>query len=179
MQNDFCSAGGWLDHIGGDYRLARQPIEPLCMLLPAARAAGILVIWINWGNRPDRLNLSPALLHIFKGEFDEIGLGETLAGNGSKVLEAGEWGSAVVNELGVENSDIRVDKYRMSGFWDTPLDSILRNLGITSCLFAGVNADQCVMHTLADANFLGYDTPVVGRLLCYHFTRILLAGYTL
>ena len=24
--------------------------------------------------------------------------------------------------------------------------------------FGGVNADQCVLHTLADANFLGYDT---------------------
>jgi len=47
--------------------------------------------------------------------------------------------------------DIRVD--RMSGFWDTPLDSI-RNLGRTTLFFAGVNADQCVMVTLQDANFL-------------------------
>ena len=45
----------------------------------------------------------------------------------------------------------------MSGFWDTPLDSILRNLGVTTLLFAGVNLDQCVMCTLQDANFLGYD----------------------
>jgi nicotinamidase-related amidase len=50
----------------------------------------------------------------------------------------------------------------MSGFWDTPLDSILRNLGMTTLLFGGVNADQCVLHTLADANFLGYDTLMVG-----------------
>ena len=27
--------------------------------------------------------------------------------------------------------------------------------------FGGVNADQCVLHTLADANFLGYDTLMV------------------
>jgi nicotinamidase-related amidase len=45
----------------------------------------------------------------------------------------------------------------MSGFWDTPLDSILRNLGVTTLLFGGVNADQCVLCTLQDANFLGYD----------------------
>jgi nicotinamidase-related amidase len=45
----------------------------------------------------------------------------------------------------------------MSGFWDTPLDSILRNLGATTLLFAGVNLDQCVLCTLQDANFLGYD----------------------
>jgi nicotinamidase-related amidase len=46
----------------------------------------------------------------------------------------------------------------MSGFWDTPLDSILRNLRVDTVLFGGVNADQCVLATLQDANFLGYDT---------------------
>jgi nicotinamidase-related amidase len=49
----------------------------------------------------------------------------------------------------------------MSGFWDTPLDSILKNLGRTTLLFAGVNADQCVMTTLQDANFLSYDCILV------------------
>jgi ureidoacrylate peracid hydrolase len=49
----------------------------------------------------------------------------------------------------------------MSGFWDTPLDSILRNLDITTLLFAGVNLDQCVMCTLQDANFLGYDCILI------------------
>ena len=57
--------------------------------------------------------------------------------------------------------DVRVDKYRMSGFWDTPLDSILRNLGVQTLLFGGVNADQCVLCTLQDANFLGYDCVLV------------------
>lgn len=28
-------------------------------------------------------------------------------------------------------------------------------------LFGGVNLDQCVLRTLADANFLGYDTVLV------------------
>jgi nicotinamidase-related amidase len=49
----------------------------------------------------------------------------------------------------------------MSSFWDTPLDSILRNVGVTTLLFAGVNADQCVFCTLQDANFLGYDCVLV------------------
>jgi nicotinamidase-related amidase len=49
----------------------------------------------------------------------------------------------------------------MSGFWDTELDSVLRNLGITTLMFGGVNADQCVLATLMDANFLGYDTILV------------------
>jgi len=44
MQNDFCTKGGWVDHIGGDYRPDRKPIEPLKRLLPALRSAGVPVI---------------------------------------------------------------------------------------------------------------------------------------
>jgi len=119
------------------------------------------VIWVNWGNRPDRSNLSPALLHVYKPSGTGIGLGDPLPGSGAPVLEEGSWAAAVVDELAIAPHDIRVSKYRMSGFWDTPLDSILRNLGVTTVLFGGVNLDQCVLHTLADANFLGYDTLLI------------------
>ncbi len=63
------------------------------------------------------------------------------------MLEKDAWAAAIVDELPQEPEDIKVDKYRISGFWDTPLDSILRNLGVKSVLFAGVNTDQCVMHS--------------------------------
>lgn len=157
MQNDFCAPGGWLHHIGVDVAPTRAPITPLRALLPAWRTAGAPVVWVNWGNRPDRLNLSPGLHHVFKPTGEGVGLGDPLPGNGAKVLEHQSWAAAIVDELTPPAGDIRVDKYRISGFWDTPLDSILRNLGVTTVLFAGVNADQCVLCTLQDANFLGYD----------------------
>lgn len=161
MQNDFCAKGGWLDHIGVDIAPARRPIDPLLRLLPALRLAGVPIIWLNWGNRPDRLNLSPSLLHVYKPSGRGVGLGDKLPGSGAAVLEKDSWAAAIVDELHPDERDIRVDKYRMSGFWDTPLDSILRNLGLTTLLFAGVNLDQCVMCTLQDANFLGYDCILV------------------
>jgi nicotinamidase-related amidase len=162
MQNDFCHPDGWLASIGVDVVPARAPIAPLQRLLPALRTAGVPVVWVNWGNRPDRLNLSPALLHVYNPTGTGVGLGDRLPKTGAAVLEKDSWSAAVVDELAPGPSDIRVDKCRMSGFWDTPLDSILRNLGMTTLLFGGVNADQCVLHTLADANFLGYDTLMVG-----------------
>jgi len=161
MQNDFCAKGGWLDHIGVDVTSARRPIGPLQALLPALRAAGVPVIWVNWGNRPDRLNLSPSVLHVYKPTGEGVGLGDPLPDSGARVLERGSWAAAVVDELTPRDGDVRVDKYRMSGFWDTELDSILRTLGVTTLLFGGVNADQCVMCTLQDANFLGYDCVLV------------------
>jgi len=157
MQNDFCHADGWLASIGVDVSPARAPIDPLVRHLPRLRSAGVPVVWLNWGNRPDLLNVSPALLSVYDPNGEGRGLGAPLPANGAPVLQAGSWAAAVVEPLAPDPADIKVDKYRMSGFWDTALDSILRNLGVTTLLFAGVNLDQCVMCTLQDANFLGYD----------------------
>jgi biuret amidohydrolase len=156
MQNDFCAKGGWVDHLGVDYSPDRAPIEPLRRLLPALRAQRVPIVWVNWGNRPDLMNMPPNQIHLYKPTGVGIGLGEPLPGSGARVLEKDSWAAAVVDELPIEPGDIRVDKYRISGFWDTPLDSILKNLGCRSLLFAGVNTDQCVLHSLTDANFLGY-----------------------
>ena len=161
MQNDFCHPEGWLSHIGVDVTPAREPIEPLKTILPQLRAANVPVVWVNWGNRPDLMNISPGLLHVYNPTGDGVGLGDPLPTRGAPVLTVGSWAAAVVDELEQKPEDIRVDKYRMSGFWDTPLDSILRNIGKTTLFFAGVNADQCVMATLQDANFLGYDCILV------------------
>lgn len=161
MQNDFCHPDGWLSSIGVDIEPVRTPIAPLRMFLPSLRSAGVPVIWLNWGSRPDRLNLSPSLMHVYNGDGCGSGLGDLLPATGHPVLQAGSWSAAIVDELTSEPTDVRVDKHRMSGFWDTALDSILRNLTVTTLLFAGVNLDQCVLHTMADANFLGYDTILV------------------
>ncbi len=161
MQNDFCHADGWLAHIGVDVSPARSPIGPLQRLLPGLRGQQVPVIWVNWGNRPDLLNISAATRHVYNPTGAGIGLGDPLPRNQAPVLMAGSWAAAVVDELTQAPEDVCVDKYRMSGFWDTPLDSILRNLGKTTLFFAGVNADQCVMATLQDANFLGYDCCLI------------------
>jgi nicotinamidase-related amidase len=163
MQNDFCHPDGWLAHIGVDVAPARRPIAPLTRVLPVLRSARVPVIWLNWGNRPDRLNLSPALLHVYNptGTGTGVGLGDPLPANGARVLEFGSWAAAIVDGLVVDPADIHVAKYRMSGFQDTMLDSILRNLCVTTLLFAGVNADQCVLCTLQSANFLGYDCLLI------------------
>ena len=157
MQNDFCHPDGWLAHIGVDVTPARALIPVLSKVLTALREQGAAVLWVNWGNRPDRLNLSPSLLHVYKPTGEGIGIGDPLPKSGAHVLEQASWSAAIVEELIPDSADIHVAKYRMSGFWDTPLDSILRNLGVTTLLFAGVNLDQCVLCTLQDANFLGYD----------------------
>jgi ureidoacrylate peracid hydrolase len=161
MQNDFCSEGGWLHSIGVDVTGARAPIAPLQRLLPSLRDADVPVIWLNWGNRPDRANLPPSVLHVYNPDGVSRGIGDVLPGQDTGVLELDSWGASIVDDLAVDERDVHVAKYRMSGFWDTPLDSILRNLDVTTLLFAGVNADQCVLATLIDAACAGFDVVML------------------
>jgi ureidoacrylate peracid hydrolase len=160
MQNDFCTPGGWLDAIGVDVAMAAAAVDPLQRLLPRLRDAGVSVIWLNWGNRADVANLPPNVLHVYDADGTGGGIGDRV-GSSDAVLVEGSWGAAIVDGLDVEPTDIHVSKYRMSGFFDTPLDSILRSLRVDTILFAGVNADQCVLTTLTDAACLGYDVVLV------------------
>lgn len=160
MQNDFCHPNGWLASIGVDVEAARTPIPVLADGLPALRAAGSPIVWLNWGTRPDRANLPPNVLHVYDPEATGVGIGSELR-TGHPVLQRDSWGAALVDELRPAPCDVVVHKHRMSGFWDTELDSILRNLGITTLLFAGVNADQCVLATLVDAACIGYDVVLL------------------
>ncbi len=160
MVNDFCAPDGWIASLGVDVGPARALAEPINRAAASMRAAGAPVIWVNWGVRADRLNLSPGTQHPFNPNGRGPGLaGEQVgAARAHKVLEAGSWGTEIIDTLTQAPDDIHVDKHRISGFWDTPLDAILRNLGATTLFFAGVNADHCVLGTLMDANFHGYDT---------------------
>lgn len=160
LQNDFCHPDGWLASIGVDVSGAAGPIGALATTLPALRAAGVPVVWVTWGNRPDRANLPPGVRHVYDPDGASTGIGDPLPG-GSHVLELGSWSAALVDELVPEPADLQVAKYRMSGFPDTPLDSVLRNLRVDTLLFAGVNTDQCVLATLTDAANLGYDVVLV------------------
>ncbi|MGE0844924.1 MAG: cysteine hydrolase family protein [Flavobacteriaceae bacterium] len=161
MQNDFCAPGGWMDGKGIDISPNRKPIEPLKALTNAFRAADIPIVWVNWGVRRDLLNISPSLQHAHNVHGEAGGLAEPVEGSRSEVIAEGSWGARVVDEIDPGDGDIQIVKHRFSAFWDTETDAVLRNLGIRTLLIGGVCTDQCVMTTLEDANFLGYDTILV------------------
>lgn len=161
MQNDFCHRKGWLGQKGINVKPMRKPIPSIAALLPTWRAAGGMVLWLNWGVRADRLNLPPMVQFKGKGSglqgADAVGYAECSPEDRGRSLVPGEWGAQVVDELAVAPGDITVFKHRLSGFWDNELDAILRMRATTTLLFAGVNTDRCVFSTLQDAGFLGYD----------------------
>jgi nicotinamidase-related amidase len=161
MQNDFCAPGGWFDASGHDLEPMRRPIPVLKSLLPPLRDAGVAVIWLNWGNRPDLANLPPSVLAAGTRVGQGLGYGRMRPDGRGPILERGSYGAQVIDDLEVHASDIVIHKVRFSGFPDTDFDSVLRNRQITTLLFAGINIDRCVLATLIDASFLGYDCLLI------------------
>jgi nicotinamidase-related amidase len=152
MQNYFCSP--LLDRPDG----ALQLVPAISSAIQSCRQLGMQIVWVNWGNRPDTANLPPSLLYAWK-RSGRPGLGEQLPNDLGLALVKDSWSAAIADELqeSYDESDYWVDKYRISGFPGTILDQLLRSNGINTLFFAGVNTDQCVMSTLQDAAFLGYD----------------------
>jgi nicotinamidase-related amidase len=168
MQNDFCTPGGYLDSLGVDTTPLTTIFKAIETTTSLLRAAAVPIIWLTWGVREDRANLSPGTLLSFNPTGKGYGLGDRMTSppsgrrrTESKVLTKSSWGAAIVEELKPQSTDIFVDKHRISGFLDTPLESIFRNLNIRTLMFSGVNADECVLATLMDANFHGFDTILV------------------
>jgi ureidoacrylate peracid hydrolase len=73
-----------------------------------------------------------------------------------KVLTEGRWDWEVVDQLRPHPEDLVVKKTRYSGFYGTPLDSMLRTRGIRTLLFAGIATNVCVESTSRDAFFGDY-----------------------
>ena len=70
----------------------------------------------------------------------------------------GDEGTEVIDELRLEPGDFLVKKLRYDAFFDTRLDSILRELRVDTLIFTGVWLDACVQHTVMGAFFRCYQT---------------------
>ena len=108
-------------------------------LLDAARKAGVPVIFCNDA-------------HI-KGIDRELKLW------GDHAI-AGTEGAQVIPELKAGEGDYIVPKRRYSGFFQTDLDILLKELGVKTVIMTGLHTHMCVRHTSADAYSLGYDVIV-------------------
>lgn len=63
-------------------------------------------------------------------------------------------------EAGSGERDFVIPKRRYSAFFGTDLDLLLRELGIRTLVAVGEDTNICVLHTLADAYYLGYESIV-------------------
>jgi nicotinamidase-related amidase len=67
----------------------------------------------------------------------------------------------IPSQVKPKEGDYFIRKHTYDGFFQTRLDSLLRNLGIHNLICAGFSEDVCVLFTLASAVFHGYNTILV------------------
>ena len=65
-------------------------------------------------------------------------------------------GAEVVEALAPRPTEIVVRKRRYSGFFDTNLERVLRDLAVDTLALVGLQTDCCILHTAADGFFRGF-----------------------
>jgi nicotinamidase-related amidase len=73
------------------------------------------------------------------------------------VLERGSWSATVVDELTADPSDIQSRHTGCPAFRTPSSTTSCATLMSATLMFAGLNADQCVLCILLDTNLRGYD----------------------
>ena len=125
-----------------------QVIERANQAIELARAAKIPVIFIKLGfsqGYPECPPQSP----MFGGLKDK------------GLLQLGTWSSDYHPDLAIRVEDISVVKHRVSAFYNTDLESILRAQGIDTVIIAGVSTAMAVEHTVRDAHDRDYQVIVL------------------
>ncbi len=73
----------------------------------------------------------------------------------------GTWGARIVEALAPRPGDAVVEKTTYSGFYNSRLDSVLRERGVDTVRLTGCVTNICVLYTAADAAMRGYRIEVV------------------
>jgi ureidoacrylate peracid hydrolase len=155
MQNAYASAQGYLDLAGFDISGAHAATANIARAIAAARAAGILVVFLQNGWDADYVEAGgPGSPNWHKSNaLKTMRSKPELHG---KFLAKGGWDYALIDALVPQASDIVVPKTRYSGFFNCMLDSTLRSRGIRNLVFTGIATNVCVESTLRDGFHLEY-----------------------
>jgi ureidoacrylate peracid hydrolase len=145
MQNDFLHPDGNFSHIAREHPEANIDMPFLIATIPnvkrlanAFRAAGRPVVYLAHVLKPD---YSDAAFPYWRLRMEPGG------GNRTHCVE-GTWGAQIIDDLEPEEGEHLVAKKGFGGFSNTPLDTILRNMGVTTCVACGVTTCVCVSTTI-------------------------------
>lgn len=114
------------------------------LLVDAARAAGLPVIFVQELHRPDGVDF-----------------GRELDGNEGIHCVEGAAGTELWPTLRPRPGDYYVPKRRYSAFFGTDMDILLRGLGSDTLILIGSLTDVCIHYTFADAHQRDFRTRVV------------------
>ncbi len=158
MQNDFGAKGGMFDRAGIEISGIQKAVGPTAKVLAAARQAGVKVIYLKMGYRPDLSDLgAPDSVNRVRHLQFRVGDKVTAPdGKESRILIRDTWNTDIVVELKPEAGDEVIYKTRFSGFYETDLDARLKKMGVKHLIVTGCTTSVCVESTIRDAMFRDY-----------------------
>jgi nicotinamidase-related amidase len=146
LQRDFLHPDGWYAKSGVDIGHMRRVIEPTHERVRAARAAGVPLVWTR---------------HGFRGAEDAGPFFELRPFLRDGGLRLDTWGFDILDDFDVQPEDWITEKNRLSAFYETKLELVLRSIGAETVLITGVLTNQCVAATSKDAMFRDFKPIVV------------------
>lgn len=156
MQNDFVHPEGGIafraaenPDAGIDIPFIQGTIPHVKQLAGAFRAAGRPVVYVTHVVRADRSDAHYPYWRLPR-----------LSGNRTFIAE-GSWGAQIVEELKPHEGEHVIVKRGYDGFANTTLDTVLRNLGVTTCVVVGVMTGVCVSSTVRGGVELNYHMTVI------------------
>lgn len=145
MQNDFVHPEGGFAHRARenpeakiDMPFLRGTVPSVARLAESFRRTGRPVVYVMHVLKPDYSDAQFPYWRVTRG---------SLSGNRTFITE-GTWGAQIIDELKPLPGEHLVVKKGFGGFSNTPLDTILRNLGVTTCVVCGVTTCVCVSTTI-------------------------------
>ena len=148
MQNDYCSPGGDFDLRGIPIGPAQGILPNIRQLLDAARGRDIFVLYTAMVF--DEFTYEDRHHKIVPERMRD-----------RKLCRRGTWGAEVMDALTPRPEELTIEKCRYSAFYNTNLEVLLRNRGITTLILAGVVTNVCVESTARDAWHRDFDVLVV------------------
>ena len=159
MQNDFVHPDGHLarrarenPERGVDMPFLMGTIPNVKRLADAFQAMGRPVIYIAHVVKPD---YSDAQFPYWRIGVPDITCNRTF-------IVEGSWGAQIIDDLKPRDGEHLIVKKGFGGFSNTPLDTILRTMGVTTCVVSGVTTCVCVSTTVRGGVEYNYRMILVG-----------------
>jgi nicotinamidase-related amidase len=128
----------------GEQSRARKIVENTRRALDKARAAGVHIGFVRVGFSPDYREC-PANSPIFSGARK------------TGIFKLGEWGTEVHPDLGKQPGDFDIVKHRVSPFYGTDLDLILRTHGVRRIYCSGISTNAVVQAAVREGHDRDYE----------------------
>ncbi|MFM6931171.1 MAG: cysteine hydrolase family protein [Novosphingobium sp.] len=148
MMNDLVADDGFNKATYGVQVKQRGVLENTAAAIAAARSAGAMVGYVRVGFSADYRECPPAS-PIFSGART----------NG--IFQLGTWGTEVHQALAPQPQDFDIVKHRVSPFYATSLEAILRANGIERLVLCGVSTNGVVHSGAREAHDRDYEVLIL------------------